>query len=152
MDYCFGENLHCPWQSFLSLSQMSIEMQKLTVDVVKGGGVHQVHLTMSFPTSYPNKVAPEFHLSEETTLDRSLQQKLIEVQQTNKLLLSFNCLLNCGLHCPLCLSQGTDCPDVHLITAAFFLLFGCELDIDVMMEVAHFCLCESCVYVKVVFM
>lgn len=69
----------------LTITEMSIEMQKLTVDVVKGGGVHQVHLTMSFPTSYPNKVAPEFHLSEETTLDRSLQQKLIEDLQSTAL-------------------------------------------------------------------
>lgn len=67
----------------LTITEMSIETQKLTVDVVKG--VHQVHLTMSFPTSYPNKVAPEFHLSDETTLERSLQQKLIEDLQSTAL-------------------------------------------------------------------
>lgn len=57
--------------------QMCAETQSLIVKVVKGG--HKVNLTMTFPVTYPNRVSPEFYLSEDTTFNQIEKRKLVEV-------------------------------------------------------------------------
>lgn len=65
-------------------AQMDAFRRTCTVSTVSGP--HIVHLTMHFPTSYPDKEAPSFELGKATTLDKTVQNKLIKVL-TNSLFL-----------------------------------------------------------------